>query len=237
MTLLGLATTLTIYPVYLAPALIAIAHASKPDGSLVQQSVKFSLALTVSIGIFLSLSYKVLGSWDFLEFSYGTVIFYTDMTPNIGVWWYFFCEMFEFFRPFFKCVFHLYSAIFSLPLTLRFQSNPLFALVTMVGITSVFKAYPEIGDVGFYLSLLALFKPMFGLLTYPIPVALILLYTSVLGPTFYHLWIDLGSGNSNFFYAITLVHAAGLTIALGDTVWANLRLDHDGGKDPKLCQI
>lgn len=74
-------------------------------------------------------------------------------------------------------------------------------------------------------------------LKYPFPVLLSLLYSSALAPTFYHLWINLGSGNSNFFYAITLVYALGLTIALADTLWVALRLEYDGGKNPRLSQI
>lgn len=50
-----------------------------------------------------------------------------------------------------------------------------------------------------------------------------LLYATFLGPAFYHLWIYAGSGNANFFYAITLVWALGLTLVVGDSVWACLR--------------
>lgn len=50
-----------------------------------------------------------------------------------------------------------------------------------------------------------------------------LLYAALLGPAFYHLWIYAGSGNANFFYAITLVWSLGLSILLADTVFAALR--------------
>lgn len=50
-----------------------------------------------------------------------------------------------------------------------------------------------------------------------------ILYSSLLGPAFYHLWIYAGSGNANFFYAITLVWSLGLSILLADTVFAALR--------------
>lgn len=161
MSLLGLATTLSLYPIYLTPAIILISRQADPKGSFVFQTVKLSGFFATNIGIYLLLSYLTVGSWHFLESTFGTVLFFTDLTPNIGLWWYFFAEMFAFFRPFFTCVFHIYVLIFSLPVTIRLKSMPLFALTTMVGISTVFKAYPEVGDVGFYLSLLALFKPMF----------------------------------------------------------------------------
>lgn len=50
-----------------------------------------------------------------------------------------------------------------------------------------------------------------------------LLYASLLGPVFYYLWIYAGSGNANFFYAITLVWNLGLMILMTDTIYAVLR--------------
>jgi phosphatidylinositol glycan class U len=54
-----------------------------------------------------------------------------------------------------------------------------------------------------------------------------ILYASVLGPAFYHLWVYAGSGNANFFYAITLVWSLGLSIILGDSMFAALRDELD----------
>lgn len=51
----------------------------------------------------------------------------------------------------------------------------------------------------------------------------IILYSSLLGPAFYHLWIYAGSGNANFFYAITLVWSLGLAMLVGDMLFAVLR--------------
>ena len=50
-----------------------------------------------------------------------------------------------------------------------------------------------------------------------------LLYATCLGPAFYHLWIYAGSGNANFFYAITLVWSLGLSVIVGDSLFAVLR--------------
>ena len=51
----------------------------------------------------------------------------------------------------------------------------------------------------------------------------VILYTTLLGPAFYHLWIVAGSGNANFFYAITLVWSLGLSFIVGDSLYAVLR--------------
>lgn len=51
----------------------------------------------------------------------------------------------------------------------------------------------------------------------------VLMYATLLGPAFYHLWIYAGSGNANFFYAITLVWSLALIIFLGDLLHAVIR--------------
>ena len=51
----------------------------------------------------------------------------------------------------------------------------------------------------------------------------VLLYASLLGPAFYHLWIYAGSGNANFCYAITLVWSLGLSMLVGEMLFAVLR--------------
>ena len=54
-----------------------------------------------------------------------------------------------------------------------------------------------------------------------------ILYTTFLGPAFYYLWIYAGSGNANFFYAITLVWSLGLSVVVGDSIYAALRDELD----------
>ena len=50
-----------------------------------------------------------------------------------------------------------------------------------------------------------------------------ILYATLLGPAFYYLWIYAGSGNANFFYAITLVWSLGLSEIVADSLFAVLR--------------
>ena len=52
-------------------------------------------------------------------------------------------------------------------------------------------------------------------------------YCSILSPIFYHLWIYAGSGNANFFYAITLVYTIGNIILLVDATFAMLKREFD----------
>ena len=69
----------------------------------------------------------------------------------------------------------------------------------------------------------------------------ILLYAMLLGPAFYYLWIYAGSGNANFFYAITLVWSLGLSLIVADLLWAVLRdeweVERPEMKDKTIKQI
>ncbi|OCT78291.1 hypothetical protein XELAEV_18029398mg [Xenopus laevis] len=42
-----------------------------------------------------------------------------DLTPNIGLFWYFFAEMFEHFSLFFVCIFQINVFFYTLPLTIN----------------------------------------------------------------------------------------------------------------------
>ena len=44
-----------------------------------------------------------------------------DLMPNTGLWWYFFTEMFDYFRPFFLMVFSVHLIIYVVPICLKFQ--------------------------------------------------------------------------------------------------------------------
>ncbi len=55
---------------------------------------------------------------------YGFIFFAPDLTPNIGLFWYYFTEAFMHFRPFFIFVFQYHPVIYVLPLTIRFRCSP-----------------------------------------------------------------------------------------------------------------
>ena len=77
--------------------------------------------------------------------------------------------------------------------------------------------------VSLFLGLLPLFRHVFPLMRYTFVSAAIVLYATFLGPAFYHLWIYAGSGNANFFYAITLVWSLGQSLLVADLMFAVLR--------------
>ncbi|KAJ2755793.1 hypothetical protein H4S06_003385 [Coemansia sp. BCRC 34490] len=150
-----------------------------------------------------------------------------DLQPNVGLFWYFFTEIFDEFRMFFFVVFQLTALAFAVPVSWRFRSEPLFAATMLVGIISALKSYPSWGDLSLFLGLLPLFEELFKYMQYMFLSANLLLYGIGLAPVFWHLWIEQGSGNANFFYAATLVYVFGQITLLFDLGSAMLRRELD----------
>ncbi|WBW73060.1 Pig-U, Gab1 [Schizosaccharomyces osmophilus] len=164
-----------------------------------------------------------------------------DLSPNIGLWWYFFTEIFEEFRLFFLFVFAVAPVMFIIPITIRLQKLPLIATVLMMGIHGIFKIYPSIADYSLFLSLLATFGKVQENMKYSLLANNVIVFALVLGTTFYHSWITLGCGNANFFYASNLILAVGISLKAMDFLRAVLMVEwkseHPERRNESLVQV
>ncbi|KAK5194848.1 hypothetical protein LTR99_009980 [Exophiala xenobiotica] len=218
---LAIGTYLSMYPaLLLPPTLLMIYQSQGKSTTLTASIISFAGALAALLGTTPVLTNNF---GDFLASCYGAQITVPDLTPNVGLWWYFFIEIFDSFRDFFIGVFWLHLVGYVGGMTLRLQNQPLFVITSLLGLMAIFKPYPSIADVSLYLGFLPMYSHVLPLTRYTFIAASVLLYSTLLGPAFYHLWIYAGSGNANFFYAITLVWSLGLTILVGDTLFAVMR--------------
>jgi phosphatidylinositol glycan class U len=124
-------------------------------------ALRYTAIYTLFVGLFIGLSRLLLPSWAFLPSVYLTPLTLPDLTPNTGLWWYFFIEMFDAFRSFFLGVFWLHMLSYSVPFCLRLSKQPLAAVVLMMGACAVLQPYANIGDVGAWLSALGLLGHVF----------------------------------------------------------------------------
>jgi phosphatidylinositol glycan class U len=254
---LAIASYMSLHPLMLLPPLTILCYDSwvlrrsktdqdAPITSLVSFAVRYTLVLVAAIAILFALSYALIGDWSFISAVYASRLLLPDLTPNVGLWWYFFIEIFDSFRNFFLGVFWLHMVSYSPALTIRLREQPLAAVVLLCGIFAIFQPYANVGDAGFWLSLLSMYghvhereyslplpdhiystQPTDVVNTtvsrYAFPAISALIYTTLLGPAFYYLWVYAGSGNANFFYAITLVWSLALSVILADMVYAVIR--------------
>ncbi|KAG5753374.1 hypothetical protein H9Q69_001658 [Fusarium xylarioides] len=228
MVAISFASYLSMYPILLLPPLVLLAYDCQVEKRRIACITKFAATnVAVVLGCVVSLlgmSFLLANnSWEFLARTYGIQLTLSDLTPNVGLWWYFFIEMFDSFRAFFLGVFWLHLAAYPAALSIRLRPQPLAVLTILLGIFSIFKPYPSLADASLFLSVVPLFRHVFPLMRYAFVTTSTLLYATFLGPAFYHLWIYAGSGNANFFYAITLVWSLGQSLLVTDLTFAVLR--------------
>lgn len=224
---LALATYQSLYPgMLLLPLCLQLA--SHECGSLRWSQAKGSYLYTVAIfsafftGL-LFISAEISGSWDFLNSTFGFILSVPELTPNMGLFWYFFTEMFEHFRLFFVAVFQLNTVVYCVPLAIRFSDRPLLLSVVMVALIAVFKSYPSLGDVGFYLALLPLFAHLLPFMKQTFIIGCMFLATTVLAPIAWQLWIYNNSANANYYFAINLVFGSSQIFLITDLVFAHVK--------------
>ncbi|AEO69955.1 uncharacterized protein THITE_2081127 [Thermothielavioides terrestris NRRL 8126] len=227
MVALSFASYLSMYPLLLLPPLILLCYDRQCPERAINSGFRFAATCVATVAgvlaVLFQLSYFITGSWEFLPSTYGVQLTLSDLTPNVGLWWYFFIEMFDSFRSFFLAVFWLHLSSYVGGLTLRIRRQPLVVLTLLLGIFAIFKPYPSISDTSLFLAMVPLYRHVFPLMRYTFVIAAVILYAAFLGPAFYHLWIYAGSGNANFFYAITLVWGLGQSLLVCDLMFAVLR--------------
>ncbi|XP_011499338.1 PREDICTED: phosphatidylinositol glycan anchor biosynthesis class U protein [Ceratosolen solmsi marchali] len=191
----------------------------KPE-SLLKIFILFS---TILISLFFT-SYFVMGNWSFLQNTIGFTLLVPDLRPNVGLYWYFFTEMFEHFRSLFIASFQInVSILFVVPLALRLHKNPMLLAFSYLAIDTIFKSYPCIGDVGFYLSLLPLWRHLFRHMQQGFFVGCFILFCTIFAPTVWHQWIYSRSANANFYFGVSLAFAIAQIFLLTDILFANVK--------------
>ncbi|TMW41060.1 hypothetical protein DOY81_013860, partial [Sarcophaga bullata] len=156
------------------------------------------LTCTVFSNLFLALAlYSLMVWWIF-------VFFYRDLQPNIGLFWYFFTEMFD-FRTMFLVTFQMNATVLYFgPLSLKLRKEPILLATILIGLMSIFRAYPCIGDVAFYLALLPMWKRSWKFMAHNFIVFCFFVVSLCMLPALWHLWIYSGSANANFYFGATL---------------------------------
>lgn len=162
---LGVASYLSLHPILLFPPLALLCYDQQSTRANPPKTSSFVL---LHVGVFATIisallytSYVITGSTQFLSSTYGTPLLLPDLTPNVGLWWYFFIEMFDSFREFFLGVFWLHMASYVAALTIRIRKQPLFATTALLGIMAVFQPYPSIAESALFLGMVPLYRHVF----------------------------------------------------------------------------
>lgn len=167
MLALGLASYLSLYPALLLPPLILLCYDRKARDTKTPLNASLSTATYISVfsasvsWLFQLSSVLTGGSSEYLASTYGVHLLLPDLTPNVGLWWYFFIEIFDSFREFFLGVFWLHLGGYVGALCIRLRTQPLFVITALLGIFAIFKPYPSISDTSLYFAMLPLYRHIF----------------------------------------------------------------------------
>lgn len=218
---LAVSSSVSFYPIVLiVPVYLYFTrvHQSKAQAVIAVTSFITSLILIAAINS------KNGTDFSYLKNVYGCILTVPDLQPNIGLFWYFFTEMFDHFRELFIYAFQINATILYLvPLSIKLRKEPFLLTVAIIFIITIFKSYPSAGDVGFVLSLLPNFIYLFSYTQQSFLVGVILLISSSLGPVVWYLWIYCNSANANFYFGVTLAFAIALIFLLTDLLFAQVK--------------
>ena len=209
-TVLALATVLDVYPVLLVPIhiVLMIQCCESRRRSLVLSVTLFVATYLFAVIYLFGFNYKLNGSdWDFIDKFYGFMFFGTDITPNLGCWWYFRMSLFKRFGSFFTIILNLQPIAFMMPTIWRFGAFPFYPLFLMIHQYSVFRVYPVISDGIFGITFLVISSFMFWN-HFKHSLLLIIVYCIGLQLMFFmwYMWIEGGVGNANFYYAGNILY-------------------------------
>lgn len=219
---LAFATCQTMYPsVLVIPFIIQRVETTKLRKFQIIQFMTNIVSYSAILYGVLYLSFNLTGNWQFLNNTFGFILNVTDLRPNIGTTWYFFTEMFEHFRLLFIWSLQInVTILYLVPLALKFRKEPLLLAFALIALTTMFRSYPCIGDVGFYLSLLPIWKHLLPFMQQRFIICCIFIMTSVIAPIFWHLWIYSGAANANFYFGVTLAFTVAQIFVLTDMLFA-----------------
>lgn len=211
-----------IYPGYLMFPVLAAAYIQYPNPSkgIISRLSNLLLPLVTFIGsisILLWISYIIQNhDWSFLTSVYWNTITITDCTPQMGIFWYMFVEMFDHFSEFFTWVFQLLIFTIVVGLTIKFNRNPLYICLVISFIINVLQPYHNIGELGLLISILPMWSHLLKQTRMLFISSCCLLTALILSPLFHYIWLQPGTGNANFYFAASLVHAFGQVILITD---------------------
>jgi len=227
---LAVATYMSIYPIVL---IFSLSSLYKSNKSLY---TAFPLFL-VFLGTLLGLSFLLLNSWDFLRDFYGFTLLVSDLTPNIGLFWYFFTEVFKHYQNFYLFAYQYHAFLYAVPLFIRLPNHPMVQFWANVAIIAAFKSYPAIGDIGLQVALIPLIFDEIKGNRYGFIVVIVGVFVSVLAPIFWSMWIYQGTGNANFYYAINLALTLAQVMFIIDSIAVVLKEDYSVKKQAKSVQV
>nr|CDS20406.1 cdc91 cell division cycle 91 1 [Echinococcus granulosus] len=227
--LCGVGSYINIYPSYLMLAVLAQCRNCK---SRVFSSL---IAFTLTLAGLLFSTYYFENSWSFLRYCYISNIYARNTTPNLGLFWYMYVEMFAHFNVFFVWTMQLIIFGLCFGLLFRFYEDPLFLALLLTMTTGVLRPYNSVADLGCSLALLMHWRHIFIYFKNTFILSVLAAVALILAPLFYLTWLHTGTSNANFYFSASLIIGIVRVQLLIQTISAYLRYQFHQKFGPQPC--
>ncbi|CAD6184778.1 unnamed protein product [Caenorhabditis auriculariae] len=197
---LGIWTSWTVYPAILFNILFVL------DLPKRQLGIYLGVGLAVVTAIS-SVHFWSQGSLEFLDSSYFYMLTFKDITPNVGLYWYFFVQVFDHFREFYVLTFMTFYWFVPVPLTMSIRGDPHLLFWLFLLLSSVFFPSPTLNTATVVFSLWPIFLKRYGeYWRYTLLIVATIVTCVTLMPVMWHMWMVSSSGNANFYFGVTLTY-------------------------------
>ena len=129
--------------------------------------------------------------------------------------------MFDHFHEFYLWVIQINAFIHVIPITIGLRKNPYFAMFISLLVSTMFQPYPSLANFGLVTSLLPQWRYLFEYTKRGIISSCIMITCIALAPVLWHLWIMMGTANSNFYFGVTLAFVLSQILLLADMLFAH----------------
>ena len=223
---LALASYVELYSfVYLVPISIWIGNAHRED---MKQGIALCiLFFCLWFGLLQILSATLVEDYvTVCSKTYGYVHGFFDLSPNMGLNWYFFMQMFDRFRRYFVALFTMLQFIFVAPLTIRLYEYPIILVSAFFLLGVLFKPVHTLHDASIGLAMVLMAPRTMARMGNASLVSLFaIVVPATLNVMFYWLWLETGTGNANYMFFQCLAYNVFLAIITLDFISASMKRD------------
>uniref|UniRef100_A0A914YFE6 Phosphatidylinositol glycan anchor biosynthesis class U protein n=1 Tax=Panagrolaimus superbus TaxID=310955 RepID=A0A914YFE6_9BILA len=219
-TLASIFATLAIfiYPYYLVLLAPLIVVAKK-------QWLTATSVIFASSGALFAFNCLIEHATKFLPDTFGFFWNVLDLSPNVGVFWYFFVFIFDQYRQFFQWTFQLTAILPAIPLAMTLKKEPAVLVFACLGHVAVLSSYPSYAEAAILLALFPMFPQLLRYSRYTLIGFGSIVASFVLSPIMWRMWMITGSGNANFYFAIIIVYVVALSFLIVDIMYNYARFE------------
>jgi phosphatidylinositol glycan class U len=207
-----------IYPYYVV--LLAPLIVTAKNYRLLTFSVVFA-----ATGALFAINCLIEPATKFFPNTFGFFWFVPDLSPNVGVFWYFFVFIFDQYRQFFQWTFQLTSVLPAIPLAMTLGKEPAVLIFSCIGHVVVLSSYPSYAEAAILLALYPMFPKLLRYSRYTLIGFASIVSSFVLSPIMWRMWMITGSGNANFYFAIIIVYVVALSFLIVDIMYNYARFE------------